>query len=58
MKFNMEALNHNDGGVRTVTERLIMKLYKDHGAPVKDFLPPGEGWPGFFNLKAGFPDFL
>jgi len=42
MKFNMEALNHNDGGVRTVTERLIMKLYKDHGAPVKEFLPQDD----------------
>ncbi|GFO45190.1 centrosomal protein of 104 kda [Plakobranchus ocellatus] len=42
MTFNMQALQHNAGEVRDVTERLIRQMYKDHGAPVKDYLPPDD----------------
>ena len=42
MNFNVQSLQHNAGEVREVVERLIKKMYKDHGAPVKDFLPPGQ----------------
>lgn len=42
MTFNMQSLQHNAGEVRDVTERLIRQMYKDHGAPVKDYLPPDD----------------
>ena len=42
MTFNMQSLQHNAGEVREVTERLIRQMYKDHGAPIKDYLPPGK----------------
>jgi len=42
MNFNVQALQHNDGQVRVVTERLIKLMYKDHRAPVKDYLPADD----------------
>ncbi|XP_055864417.1 centrosomal protein of 104 kDa-like isoform X9 [Biomphalaria glabrata] len=42
MKFNVEGLNHNAGEVRDVIERLIKTMYKNHGAPIKDYLPPDD----------------
>ncbi|RUS82487.1 hypothetical protein EGW08_009750, partial [Elysia chlorotica] len=42
MTFNMQSLQHNSGDVRDVTERLIKQMYKDHRAPIKDFLPPDD----------------
>ncbi len=39
MKFCTQALQHNAGEVREKTEKLIIELYKENGAPVKDFLP-------------------
>ncbi|CAG5136223.1 unnamed protein product, partial [Candidula unifasciata] len=42
MTFNIQALQHNAGEVRDVAERLIKQMYRDHGAPVKDYLPPDD----------------
>ncbi|KAH9514057.1 hypothetical protein Btru_030100 [Bulinus truncatus] len=42
MKFNVEGLNHNAGEVREVIERLIKLMYKNHGAPIKEYLPPDD----------------
>ncbi|XP_076451911.1 centrosomal protein of 104 kDa-like isoform X2 [Babylonia areolata] len=42
MGFCTVALNHNAGEVRDVAERIIKQLYKDHGAPVKNYLPPDD----------------
>ncbi|XP_071110039.1 centrosomal protein of 104 kDa-like isoform X6 [Haliotis cracherodii] len=42
MPFCVEALNHNAGEVREVSERIIKNLYREVGAPVKDFLPPDD----------------
>ncbi|XP_035829419.1 centrosomal protein of 104 kDa [Aplysia californica] len=42
MNFNVQALQHNAGEVREVTEKLIKKMYKDHGAPIKDYLPADD----------------
>ncbi len=42
MPFCVEALNHNAGEVREVSERIIKSLYREVGAPVKDFLPPDD----------------
>ncbi|XP_067659383.1 centrosomal protein of 104 kDa-like isoform X2 [Haliotis asinina] len=42
MPFCVEALHHNAGEVREVSERIIKSLYREVGAPVKDFLPPDD----------------
>ncbi|KAL8583520.1 hypothetical protein ACOMHN_054836 [Nucella lapillus] len=42
MGFCTVALNHNAGEVRDVAERIIKQLYRDHGAPVKNYLPPDD----------------
>nr|KAG5692452.1 hypothetical protein BaRGS_010162 [Batillaria attramentaria] len=42
MGFCTVALQHNAGEVREVTERIIKQLYRDVGAPVKNFLPPDD----------------
>ncbi|XP_013412883.1 centrosomal protein of 104 kDa isoform X2 [Lingula anatina] len=42
MKFCVAALQHNNGEIRHVAERIIIDLYKTVGAPVKDFLPPDD----------------
>ena len=42
MAFCMQALNHNAGEVREVSERIIKQLYRDHGAKVKTYLPPDD----------------
>ena len=42
MKFCVNALQHHSGPVRTATEALIIKLYKQHRAPVKNYLPPDD----------------
>lgn len=42
MGFCTVALNHNAGEVREVTERIVKLLYRDHGAPVKAFLPQDD----------------
>ena len=41
MKFLKEGLEHASGGdVRQASEEVIIKLYRNVGSPVKDFLPP------------------
>ena len=40
MKFANEALGHSSGEVRTKAETIIINLYKDIGAPVREHLPP------------------
>ena len=42
MGFCTVALNHNAGEVREVVERIIKQLYRDHGAPVKNYLPTDD----------------
>jgi len=42
MKFCINALRHHSGQVRTPTENLIIKLYKQHGHAVKSYLPPDD----------------
>ena len=42
MKFCVNALQHHSGQVRTLTENLIIKLYKQHGSVVKNYLPPDD----------------
>lgn len=42
MRFSVQALQHNSGEVREVAERIIKKLYKEVGAPIKDYLPPDD----------------
>ncbi|BFZ23710.1 hypothetical protein BsWGS_26748 [Bradybaena similaris] len=42
MTFNVQALQHNAGEVRDVAEKLIKQMYRDHGAPVRDYLPPDD----------------
>ncbi|XP_041377426.1 centrosomal protein of 104 kDa-like [Gigantopelta aegis] len=39
MTFCVEALHHNAGEVREVSERIIKQLYLDVGAPVREYLP-------------------
>ena len=41
MKFLTEGLAHTSGAdVRQASEEVIVKLYKNVGSPVKDYLPP------------------
>ena len=42
MKFCTQALQHTAGEVRERAERIIVALYKDRGAPVKNYLPPDD----------------
>ena len=42
MKFCVNALQHHSGQVRTVSEALIIKLYKQHRSVVKSYLPPDD----------------
>ena len=42
MKFCTQALQHTAGEVRERAERIIVELYKDRGAPVKNYLPPDD----------------
>ncbi|XP_064610541.1 centrosomal protein of 104 kDa-like isoform X2 [Liolophura sinensis] len=42
MRFSVQALQHNSGEVREASERIIKKLYKEVGAPIKDYLPPDD----------------
>ena len=42
MKFCVAALQHTNGKVREIAERLIIQLYKDVGAPIKNYLPPDD----------------
>ena len=39
MKFATEALAHTAGEVRQKAESIIIMLYRDVGAPIKDYLP-------------------
>ena len=39
MKFCTVCLQHNAGEVREIAEKLIIELYREKGAPVKDYLP-------------------
>ena len=41
MKFLTQGMQHTSGGdVRQASEQVIIKLYRDIGSPVKDYLPP------------------
>ncbi|XP_050411830.1 centrosomal protein of 104 kDa isoform X3 [Patella vulgata] len=42
MPFCVEVLNHHSADVRDPAERIIKMLYRDVGAPVKDYLPPDD----------------
>lgn len=42
MKFCTLAIQHHAGEVREKAEKLIVSLYRDQGAPVKDYLPPDD----------------
>ena len=42
MKFCTQALQHTAGEVRERAEKIIVALYKDRGAPVKNYLPPDD----------------
>ncbi len=42
MQFCVDALKHNSGDVREKSEKIIVRLYKDVGSPVKDYLPPDD----------------
>ena len=42
MKYCTVAIQHNAGEVREKAEKIIVALYRDVGAPVKDFLPPDD----------------
>ncbi len=42
MKFCTQALQHTAGEVREKSEQIIIALYKDVGAPVKNYLPPDD----------------
>ena len=42
MRFCTQALEHTAGEVREKAEKIIISLYKEVGAPVKDFLPPDD----------------
>lgn len=42
MKFCTIALQHTAGEIREKAEKIIVALYKEKGAPVKDFLPPDD----------------
>ena len=41
MKFLTQGLSYTSGGeVRQSSEQVIIKLYRELGSPVKDYLPP------------------
>ncbi|XP_067946532.1 centrosomal protein of 104 kDa-like [Watersipora subatra] len=42
MKFCVNALQHHSGQVRSLTEALIIKLYKERSSAVKSYLPPDD----------------
>ena len=42
MKFCTQALQHNSGEVREKSEKIIISLYRECGAPVKTYLPPDD----------------
>ena len=42
MKFCAVALQHNSGEVREESEKIIVELYKEVGAPVREYLPPDD----------------
>lgn len=42
MKFSVNALQHHSGPVRTATEAFIIKLYRQNGSPVRNFLPTDD----------------
>ena len=42
MAFCTQALQHTAGEVRERAERIIVAVYKDRGAPVKNHLPPDD----------------
>ena len=42
MNFCVVALQHTSADVRQVAERIIKALYKEVGAPVKEYLPPDD----------------
>ena len=42
MDFLGKALQHNNGEVRELSEKLIIQLYKEQGREVKSHLPPDD----------------
>lgn len=42
MKFCTVALQHTSGDIREKSEKIIIDLYKECGAPVKSYLPPDD----------------
>ena len=42
MVYCTNALQHTNGEVREKSEKIIIELYKECGAPVKEYLPPDD----------------
>jgi len=42
MKFCTVALQHTAGEIREKAEKIIISMYREVGAPVKDYLPPDD----------------
>ena len=42
MPYLTNCLQHTNGEVREKAEKIIIELYKECGAPVKQYLPPDD----------------